>query len=84
MEHLRRLDRTLKELLFQLGLCDLNLHRLVNLLLVSSLVIGIVLDSGGEERVDEGGLPQARLSSNLDKLLDATRDCKCKIQHRLP
>jgi hypothetical protein len=32
---------------------------------VSALVIGVVLDGGGEEGVDEGGLAQARLASNL-------------------
>jgi hypothetical protein len=32
---------------------------------VSSLVVGIVLDGGGEEGVDEGSLSEARLASNL-------------------
>ena len=54
---------TLEELLFQLGLCDLNLHSLVNLFLMTAAVIGVVLDGGGEEGVDEGGLAQARLAS---------------------
>lgn len=56
---------TLEELLLQLGLGDLNLDRLVDLLLVSSLVVGIVLDGGGEKRVDEGGLSQPGFTSNL-------------------
>lgn len=32
---------------------------------MSALVIGVVLDGGREEGVDEGGLAQARLASNL-------------------
>lgn len=56
---------TLEELLLQLGLGDLDLDGLVDLLLVAALVVCIVLDGGGEEGVDEGGLAQARLASNL-------------------
>jgi hypothetical protein len=56
---------TLEELLLQLGLGDFNLDRLVHLLVVSSLVVGIVLDGGREERVDEGRLSEARFASNL-------------------
>lgn len=44
---------TLEELLLELGLCDLNLHGLVNLLRVSALVVCVVLDRRGEEGVDE-------------------------------
>jgi hypothetical protein len=54
----------LEELLLQLSLGDLDFDRLVDLLLVPALVIGVVLDGGGEERVDEGGLAQARLASD--------------------
>ena len=57
------LSSTLEELLLELGLGDLNLDSLVHLLVVSSLVVGIVLDGGGEEGVDEGGLAQARLAN---------------------
>ncbi len=56
---------TLEEFLFQLSLGDLNLDSLVDLLLVSALVVGIVLDGGREERVDKGGLSKASLSGNL-------------------
>jgi len=59
---------TLEELLLQLGLGDLNLDRLVDLLLVAALVVGIVLDGGGEERVDEGCLSESRLASNLESV----------------
>ena len=59
---------TLEELLLELGLGDLNLDSLVHLLVVSSLVVGIVLDGGGEEGVDEGSLSETRLASNLRKL----------------
>ena len=62
-----RWSHTLEELLLQLGLGDLDLDGLVNLLLMSTLVIGIVLDGGGEEGVDEGGLSKARLASNLSE-----------------
>jgi len=58
---------TLEELLLQLGLGNLALDGLVDLLLVSALVVGIVLDGGGEQGVDEGSLSQSRLASNLDK-----------------
>lgn len=58
---------TLEELLLELGLGDLNLDRLVDLLLMSTLVVGIVLDGGGEECVDEGGFSEARFASNLGK-----------------
>ena len=60
--------RTLEELLLEFGLCDLDLDSLVHLLVVSSLVVGIVLDGGGEERVDEGSLSETRLASNLRQL----------------
>jgi hypothetical protein len=59
---------TLEELLLELSLGDLNLNRLVHLLVVSSLVVGIVLDGGGEEGVDEGSLSETRLASNLEGL----------------
>lgn len=59
---------TLEELLLELGLGDLNLDSLVHLLVVSSLVVGIVLDGGGEEGVDEGSLSETRLASNLQRL----------------
>ncbi len=58
-------DATFEELLLQLGLCDLNLDSLVHLLCMPSLVVGVVLDGGGEESVDEGGLAQSRFTSNL-------------------
>ena len=57
--------RTLEELLLQLSLGNLDLDSLVDLLLVPALVVGVVLDRGGEERVDEGGLAQPGLASNL-------------------
>ena len=59
---------TLEELLLELSLGDLNLDSLVHLLVVSSLVVGIVLDGGGEEGVDEGSLSETRLASNLEGL----------------
>lgn len=63
----RQLSLTLEELLLELGLGDLNLDRLVDLLLVPALVIGVVLDGRGEEGVDEGRLAQTRLASNLEE-----------------
>lgn len=50
--------RTLEELLLELGLCDFNLDSLINLLLVTTAVVCVVLDGGGEESVDEGGLAE--------------------------
>lgn len=57
--------RTLKELLLQFSLGNFDLDSLINLLLVSTLVVGIVLDGGREESVDEGGLSKSRLAGNL-------------------
>lgn len=56
---------TLEELLLEFGLGDLDLDGLVDLLLVSSLVVGIVLDRGREKGVDESSLAQSRFTSNL-------------------
>lgn len=56
----------LEELLLQLCLGDLDLDGLVDLLGVTATVIGVVLDGGGEEGVDEGGLAQAGLARNHD------------------
>jgi hypothetical protein len=56
---------TLEEFLLELSLGDLNLDRLIHLLVVSSLVVGIVLDGGGKECVDESRLSEPRLSGNL-------------------
>lgn len=54
-----RISHTLEELLLKLSLGDLNLNGLVNLLLMSALVVGIVLDGGREQGVNEGGLSEA-------------------------
>jgi hypothetical protein len=56
---------TLEELLLELSLCDFNLNRFVNLLRVPAFVIGVVLDSGREEGIDEGCLSEAGFTSNL-------------------
>lgn len=58
--------RTLEELLLELGLCNLDLDSLVNLLLVTAAVVCVVLDCGGEESVDKGGLAETRLAGNLE------------------
>ena len=47
---------TFEELLLQFSLCDLNFNGLVDLFGMSLLMIGVVLDCGGEECVDECGL----------------------------
>jgi hypothetical protein len=57
---------TLEELLLQLGLGDLDFDSLVDLLRMTAAVVGVVLDGGGEESVDEGGLSQARFASDHD------------------
>jgi len=57
--------RTLEEFFLELSLCNFNLDRLVNLLVVAALVVGIVLDGGGEEGVDESRLSKARFAGNL-------------------
>jgi len=61
----RHREQTLEEFLLELGLGDFNLDRLVNLLVVATLVVGIVLDGGGEQGVDERGLSKSGFSSNL-------------------
>ena len=53
---------TLEELLFQFSFRDLDLNGLVNLLGVSALVVGVVLDSSREKGVDESGLAESRLA----------------------
>lgn len=60
-------EPTLEELLLELGLGDLDLDGLVDLLLVASLVVGIVLDGGREEGVDKCRLSEARFTSYLFK-----------------
>lgn len=62
----RKETHTLEELLFQLGFGDLNLDGLVDLLLVSLFVVGVVLDRCREKCVDESGLAKTRFASNLD------------------
>lgn len=49
---------TLEKLLFQLGLGNLNLHGLVNLLRMAALVVCVVLDCCREEGVNEGCFPK--------------------------
>jgi hypothetical protein len=56
---------TFEELFFQFCLCDLNLDRFVNLLIMTALVVGVILDSGREKGVDERSFAQPRLASNL-------------------
>jgi hypothetical protein len=60
---------TLEELLLELGLGDLDLDRLVHLLVVSSLVVGVVFDRRGEQRVDERRLAEARFAGDLEGLV---------------
>lgn len=50
---------TFEELLLELSLRDFNFHGLVNLLGMSSLVIRVVFDCGGEEGVNEGSLSES-------------------------
>lgn len=59
------MQRTLEEFLLQLGLGNFDLDGLVDLLLVTALVVGIVLDGSREKSVDESSLAKARLASNL-------------------
>lgn len=66
---------TFEELLLQLSLCNLNLHSLVDLLRMSSSVIGVVLDGGREKCVDEGSLSESRLTGNLGLLAR----CACTL-----
>jgi hypothetical protein len=65
MKSLQPWNPTFEELLLKLSLGDLNLNSAVDLLLVAALVVGVILNSGREEGVDEGSLSQSRLSSNL-------------------
>jgi hypothetical protein len=56
---------TFEELLLELRLGNLNLHCLVDLLVVAALVVRVILDGGGEKGVDEGRLAESRFASNL-------------------
>jgi hypothetical protein len=76
MDEVPRIIVTLEELLLELSLGNLNLDRLVDLLLVAAFVVGIVLDGGGEEGVDEGGLSQARLAGNLEQWVSSWQEMK--------
>jgi hypothetical protein len=60
-----RTKPTLEELLFQLSFGNLNLDSLVHLLRMSALVVGVVLDRGREEGVNEGGFSKSGFASNL-------------------
>lgn len=72
---------TFEELLLQLSLGDLDLDGLINLLGVALLVVGIVLDGGREQSVDECGLSQSRLSSNLWMSVASLCACCCNCTH---
>ena len=50
---------TFEELLLKLGLCDLDLNSLVDLLRVTAFVIRVVLNSSRKESIDECRLSQA-------------------------
>lgn len=50
---------TFEEFLFQLSLGDLNLDGAINLLLMTALVIGVVLDGSRKQGVDESGFSQS-------------------------
>lgn len=63
--------RTLEELLLQLCLRDFDLNRLVNLLGMSALVIGVILNCGREECVDLRGVSFAA----REKVLRRTDKC---------
>lgn len=56
---------TFEEFLLQLCLCDLDFDSLIDLLGVSLLVVGVVLNRGREKCVDERSLSQTRLTGNL-------------------
>lgn len=60
---------TLEEFLFELSLCDLNLYSLIDLLGVALPVVRVVLDCGGEQSVDKGGLAKSRFASDLARIL---------------
>ena len=65
----RRIDdgqSDLEELLLELCLGDLDLDGLIDLLGVAATVVGVVLDGGAEESVDEGGLAQAGFACHHD------------------
>ena len=59
---------TFEKLLLKLGLGDLDLDSLVDLLRVSPLMIRIVFDGCGKERVYKCRLPQSRLTSDLSSI----------------
>ena len=56
----------LEELLLQLCFGDFDFDSLVDLLGVAAAMIGVVLDGGGEEGVDEGRLAEAGLACYHD------------------
>ena len=66
-----RRTHTFEKLLLELSLGDFNLDCLVDLLRVSSLMVCIILDSCGKERVDKCCLAQSRFASNLHSVKDS-------------
>ena len=62
----------LELLLLELGLDDLHLGELVKLLLVTLVVVLVRGELGGEERVDERGLSEARLAYTRPSSISCT------------
>ena len=56
----------LEKLLFQFSLGDFDLDGLVDLLGVTSAMVGIVFDGSAEEGVDEGGLAETGFAGDHD------------------
>lgn len=66
--HYHRCSRTFEELLLQFCFCNLNLNRLVDLLVVAALVVSVIFDGGGKKRVDECRLAEPGFTGDLDTI----------------
>lgn len=65
MSHQTQAGLTLEELLLQFCFCDFNFNCLVNLLVMSALMIGVVLNGSREKGIDECGFSEPRFSCDL-------------------
>lgn len=77
------ISHTLEELLFELSLCNLNFHCLIDLFRMAASVVGVVLDCGGEEGVNEGCFSKARLSCNLRSIVSTNGCTERHIGHTI-
>lgn len=68
-----RLQVTFEEFLLEFRFSDLNLNSLVDLLCMTTSMIGVILDGGREQRIDEGSFSKPRLSGDLRTIIATSK-----------